>query len=65
MYLVVHKHGRPSIYQVAIDGVLESKIHLVNGIVAGPRVSLTYDDQLKRLFWTDSSGKISTTDKNG
>nr|UBB95780.1 vitellogenin receptor [Dipetalogaster maximus] len=65
MYLAVHHLGRCCIDQLSIDGSLESKIHLVNGIVAGPRVSLTYDDILKRLFWTDSSGKISSTDKNG
>ncbi|KAK9497166.1 hypothetical protein O3M35_004534 [Rhynocoris fuscipes] len=65
MYIAVHQNGKSCIDRVSIDGSLESRIHMLPGLVTGTRVSLIYQTNLHRLFFTDSSGKIASTDKDG
>lgn len=65
MYIVFRTNNDYHIDKVQMNG-LGSRQHLIEYGLVGPKVSLAYDFEDKRLYWADEgTGKIESVDNQG
>nr|XP_012143749.1 PREDICTED: vitellogenin receptor [Megachile rotundata] len=67
MFVVFHDNGKYRIDLLKMNGLgIRISIEGMRTPLLGPKISLTYDRDLKLLFWSDQgTGRISTTAVNG
>ena len=65
MFIVFRGGDEYHIDKAQMDG-LGSRTHLVEQNLVGPKISLAYDQDAKRVYWADEgTGRIESVDTQG